>query len=206
MVQQSRGLLGLILKNKKIILASGSPRRVELLKGLDIDFEICSNLDVNEDFAAEDDIMTVPQILSLRKSLGYKKRLKDDEIIITADTVVICDDEILGKPSSREEAIGMLMTLSGRSHIVVTGVTIRDCNRDYTFSSRTTVSFKEISREEAEYYVDNYSPYDKAGSYGVQEWIGYTAIKRIDGCYYNVMGLPVQELSDKLIQFITEIG
>jgi len=195
-----------VLKNKikdyKIILGSSSPRRKELLAGLDIEFTIETNGNINEGFDYACDLEKIPELLSLKKSERFNRKLDINEILITADTLVICNGEILGKPIERKNAIKMLQKLSGQSHAVITAVTIRGLGKCETFSSKTTVFFKELKSDQIEYYIDNYSPFDKAGSYGIQEWIGYTAISRIEGSYFNVMGLPVDELSDKLLQFI----
>lgn len=189
-------------KNYKIILGSGSPRRKELLAGLDIEFTIDTNGNIDESFDPACDPETIPALLSLKKAQLFHRELQPDEILITADTLVICNGEILGKPIDREDAVSMLQKLSGQSHIVITAVTIRGLGKCETFSSKTTVFFNKLEREQIDYYIDNYSPYDKAGSYAVQEWIGYTAISRIEGSYFNVMGLPVHQLNDKLLQFI----
>ncbi len=195
-------LLRELTKNHTIILASLSPRRRELLEALGIDFTVECNCDTPEDFTPEINPEEVPQMLSLRKSLAFNRELTKHEILITADTLVICDKRVLGKPANRDEALSMLRDLSGKSHKVVTGVTIRSDKRTLSFSSSTSVFFREISDEEIAFYVDNYAPYDKAGAYGVQEWIGITAINRIEGSYYNVVGLPVQKLGDTLKEFI----
>lgn len=189
-------------KNYRIILGSGSPRRKELLAGLDIEFTIETNGNIDESFDANLNLEEVPALLSLRKSQGFHRELQSNEILITADTLVICNGEILGKPIDREEAVKMLQKLSNTSHIVITAVTIRGLGKCETFSSKTTVFFNQLCKEQIDYYIDNYSPYDKAGSYAVQEWIGYSAISRIEGSYFNVMGLPVHQLSQKLLKFI----
>ena len=144
----------------------------------------------------------VAAFLSRLKSEAYPEPLGGKDILITADTVVIADGRILGKPAGRETALDMLRSLSGRSHSVITGVTLRNGSRSRTFDSRTKVFFKQLSDEEIDYYVDRYRPYDKAGAYGIQEWIGYVAIERIEGSFYNVMGLPVQKLLTELEIFI----
>ncbi len=195
-------LLRELTKNHTITLASLSPRRRELLEALGIEFTVECNYDTPEDFTSEIDPEEVPQMLSLRKSLAFNRELLDSEILITADTLVICDFRVLGKPANRSEALSMLRDLSGKSHKVVTGVTIRSKKKTMNFSSSTNVFFREMSDEEIAFYVDNYAPYDKAGAYGVQEWIGITAIHRIEGSYYNVVGLPVQKLGDSLKEFI----
>lgn len=190
------------IKNYKIILGSLSPRREELLTGLDIEFTVETNGNIDESFDAACDSAEIPALLSLKKSQGFHRELQPNEILITADTLVICNGEILGKPIDREDAASMLQKLSGQCHTVITAVTIRGLGKCETFSSKTTVFFNKLEREQIDYYIDNYSPYDKAGSYAVQEWIGYTAISRIEGSYFNVMGLPVHQLNNKLLQFI----
>ena len=186
----------------RVILASGSPRRHELLAGLDFPFEIdtLSNVDESYDPAMASD--QVPVFLARQKSVGFHRELKDNEILITADTIVVINGEILGKPKDYNDAFSMLRTLSGNTHTVFTGVCIRSRQKESSFTASTRVTFKELSDEEITYYLNNYKPYDKAGSYGVQEWIGYIAITSIDGSYYNVMGLPIQRLYTELNKFL----
>ncbi len=195
-----------LLKNYKIILGSASPRRAELLRGLGIDFEIVANGNVNEEYPECEDPIEIPVILSERKANSFGRELQSNEILITADTLVFCKGEILGKPIDRNDAIEMLRKLSNSYHYVVTGVTIKGKQNSTRFKSITKVHFKELNNREIEYYIDNYSPYDKAGAYGVQEWIGYIAITGIEGSYYNVMGLPIQMVSDKLSEFIRSLA
>lgn len=187
---------------KKIILASGSPRRRELLSGLGIDFEVDTHNSFEEKFAPETPHRDVPALMSEGKSAGFHRPLEADEILITSDTMVLLDGLIMGKPHSREEAVRMLEALSGREHEVVTAVTIRDCSRKITFTDTTTVDFKTLTSEEIDYYIDNYKPYDKAGAYGIQEWIGYIGITGIHGSYFNVMGFPVHRVYDELQNFL----
>ncbi len=189
------------LHNKRIILGSRSPRRQELLKGCDLQFEVADSYDVEEIYPESMSCEQVPEYLSQLKSEGYPHPLGKDDILITADTVVVCDGRILGKPHSRSEALEMVAMLSGQTHRVITGVTLRDHNHSMSFSAHSRVTFRELSSEEAEYYVDTYQPYDKAGAYGIQEWIGHTAIESIDGSFYNVMGLPVAALYKHLNTF-----
>lgn len=189
---------------KKLILASNSPRRKELLAGLDIPFEVRVIDGIDESHPEGVDIYSVPEILAQRKAAAYEGCIADDEVILTADTVVILDDQILEKPSSLENAKEMLRSLSGRSHSVVTGVCIGtkdDLNYSH-FSVLTEVRFKELSDEEINYYVETYRPLDKAGAYGIQEWIGYIGVTGIDGSFYNVMGLPVQRIYPELMKVI----
>ncbi|MDD3300293.1 MAG: Maf family nucleotide pyrophosphatase [Bacteroidales bacterium] len=190
------------IKKYKVILGSASPRRSFLLKGLDFEFTVETNGDIPEDYNPEINPEQVPVMLSQRKSRMFHRAIEKDELLITADTLVICNGKILGKPSNRDQAIAMLSDLSGNRHTVITGVTLRTSAKEASFSASTNVFFKELSSQEIEYYVDEYSPYDKAGSYGAQDWIGYTAIKSIEGSYFNVVGLPVEMLSEKLMGFV----
>lgn len=187
---------------KRIILGSSSPRRRELLSGLQLDFTVDTGNSFSESAEPDVEAHQVPVDMSLGKSRGFHRALEDDEILITADTVVIIDGKVLGKPHSREEAEEMLHTLSGRTHEVVTAVTIRDSRREECFSVSSFVDFCRLDDSEIDYYIDNFKPYDKAGAYGVQEWIGYVGISRIEGSFYNVMGLPVQRLWQELKKFL----
>lgn len=191
---------------KSIILASNSPRRRELLNGLDIDYTIDTGNNFIESIDTEVEPHQVPVSMSVGKSHGFHRCLNQDEILITADTVVIVEDKgrktVLGKPHSREEAIDMLKTLSGKTHEVVTAVTIRDMEKEKTFSDSTFVTFESLTDEEIGYYIDKYKPFDKAGAYGVQEWIGYVAISRLEGSFYNVMGFPVHRIYKELKSFL----
>ena len=186
------------LKDYQIVLASNSPRRRELMNDAGFLFNVAAKYEIDEIYpsyiAAED----VAEYLSRLKSEGYPHPLTESQILITADTVVIVGDQILGKPTDRADAQRMLQMLSGCSHKVITGVTIRTASRTQSFSSVTSVEFRRMSTEEIGYYIDNYAPYDKAGAYGIQEWIGYVGIERIEGSFYNVMGLPVQRLYAEL--------
>lgn len=185
----------------KLLLASNSPRRRELISMLDIDMEIVAPRDVDESYPNDLPVESVPAYLSRVKADAYKDLPKEDEIVVTADTVVIIDNIILGKPHSRDEAVDMLTLLSGRSHRVVTGVTLMSADNIKTFSVTTNVEFDRLAREDIESYVDKYQPFDKAGAYGIQEWIGCVGISSIDGCYYNVMGLPLHDLYRHLRNF-----
>lgn len=185
----------------KIILASGSPRRKELMAGCGFDFTVADKFSVKEVYPDSLPPEEVPLYLARLKSTGYPLPLADDQVLVTADTVVILDGTILGKPRSRDEAIDMLTRLSGNRHTVVTGVVMRSNTKDDSFSESSEVWFERLTREEIERYVDTYRPFDKAGSYGVQEWIGYAAISRIEGSFYNIMGLPISTLYQKLKQF-----
>ena len=187
---------------KRIILSSNSPRRRELLAGLGIDFTVDTGNSFAESAEPGVEAHLVPVDMSLGKSHGFHRPLEDDEILITADTVVIIDGRVLGKPHSREEAEEMLHTLSGRTHEVVTAVTIRDKRGEKCFSVSSIVEFCRLEDWEIESYIDNFKPYDKAGAYGVQEWIGYVGISRIEGSFYNVMGLPVHRIWQELKKFL----
>lgn len=193
------------LHGKHIILGSGSPRRRELLKGLDVDFEVDTNNYFEERFSPDTPYDQVPRLMSEGKSLGFHRPLEKDEILITADTMVILPGnpgEILGKPQNREDAIRMLRDLSGREHHVTTAVTIRSTEKTVTFEVTTEVWFKDLTEEEITYYIDTYKPFDKAGAYAIQEWIGYVGITRIEGSYFNVVGFPVQRVYQALQQFL----
>ncbi|MBR2443088.1 MAG: septum formation protein Maf [Rikenellaceae bacterium] len=190
------------LQNYRLILASRSPRRRELLAGCDLHFDIAEGYEVEEVYPETLAAEKVPEYLSGLKADGYPYPLADGDILITADTVVISRGRILGKPHSREEAMEMIRELSGRTHLVVTGVSLRDNRRSVSFSAESKVSFRELSDEEIAYYIDTYKPFDKAGAYGIQEWIGRTAIESIEGSFYNVMGLPVAALYKHLASFV----
>lgn len=184
---------------KHLILASGSPRRRELLKMIAPDFEVATGIEVDETYPADMDPDEVPCYLSKLKAQAYRHLLKsNDDVLVTADTVVILGDSILGKPRSREEAVEMLTSLAGRTHHVVTGVALTTADRQLSFSQSTEVDFDDVALSDIEYYVDNYRPYDKAGAYGIQEWIGAAAISGIRGSYYNVMGLPIHAVFTNL--------
>ena len=189
------------LKGYNLVLASQSPRRRELLKGLDLEFTTCS-VDADESFPAELKGADAVQYICKAKADAYRPQLNDNTIAITADTVVILDDKIIGKPKSHEEAFSMIRSLSGHVHEVITAVCIFSKEKCEEFYASTEVHFSEIADEEIEYYINKYKPFDKAGSYGVQEWIGYIGIEKIVGSYFNVMGLPVKRLYDELKTFI----
>ena len=196
------------LHGKHIILGSNSPRRRELLKGLDIDFEVDTGNNFEESFGSEIPYGEVPRLMAQGKSHGFHRPLKDNEILITADTMVILPPsgnrpgEILGKPKDRADAIRMLRDLSGRKHHVTTAVTLRDQRREESFDVTTEVWFKTLTEEEITYYIDTYKPFDKAGAYAIQEWIGHIGITRIEGSYFNVVGFPVQRVWEHLQAFL----
>lgn len=189
------------LANYNIVLASSSPRRRELLAMMDLNFDVAPKLEIDESFPEGMELDDVPAYLSTKKSFAYKKLLSPDQLYITADTLVILDKEILGKPQSEDDAKAMLRKLSGRTHRVVTGVTIFTNSRSVTFSVTSEVDFAELTDDEIDYYVTRFHPTDKAGAYGVQEWIGAMAIRGIRGSYYNVMGLPTHRLYKELQRF-----
>lgn len=189
------------LNNYNIILASKSPRRQELLKGIGLNFNILTK-DVDESYPSRLSVYEVAPYLSLKKAKAFEDaELPDNYMIITADTIVVVGDEILGKPKDKENACEMLLKLSGKKHSVITGVTIRTKDRTKTFSAVSNVVFEKLDSEEINYYVDNFKPFDKAGSYGIQEWIGYIGVSAVEGSYFNVMGLPTQKLYTVLKTF-----
>lgn len=190
------------LKKYKVVLASASPRRKQLLEEMGLAFRVAS-MDVDE---------SLPKNLTPEQSAEYLSKIKanafpesefyHDTLIITADTIVTIDNDILGKPSDRDEAVQALEKLSGKSHMVITGVTIRLKSKLSTFSVSTEVHFSQLEKSEINYYVDHYEPYDKAGAYGIQEWIGHVAIEGINGSYFNVMGLPTHRLYEELLKIV----
>ena len=190
------------LKNYRLILASASPRRRELLADCDLDFVLAEKFECEECYPADLEAEKVAEYLSQLKSNAYPHPLGEKDILLTADTVVILGDKILGKPHSEAEAVEMISSLSGATHKVVTGVTLRTAEQTISFSAESLVSFRTLDTEEIAYYVEKYRPMDKAGAYGIQEWIGYTAIDRIEGSFYNVMGLPVQRLYSTLKEIL----
>lgn len=190
------------LKDKRLLLASGSPRRRELLSGLGLEFTVPATYGVEETYPDDLPFDEVAEYLAIKKSEAFPEKLNTNDILITADTVVLCESSILGKPASRDDAVKMLSLLSGRRHTVVTGVALRSEEKARSFSVMSDVWFRELTQEEIEFYVDSCKPYDKAGGYGIQEWIGYAAIRKIEGSFYNVMGLPVQMLYTELDKFV----
>ncbi|MCM1301070.1 MAG: Maf family nucleotide pyrophosphatase [Alistipes senegalensis] len=190
------------LHTRRLLLASQSPRRRELLTGSGLPYVPAPKYPCDERYPADLPAEEVPLYLSQLKSEAYPEPLLPEDILLTADTVVVAGGQVLGKPRDAEDAARMLRTLSGCRHTVVTGVTLRDTERTHTFGARSDVWFRTLTDEEIAYYVATYRPFDKAGSYGVQEWIGYVAIERIDGSFYNVMGLPVQKVYTELDKFL----
>lgn len=185
-------------KRLKIILASASPRRKELLAGLDLDFEVKVVKGVSESYPKTLRAEEVPQYISREKAAAYQ--VADDELLLTADTVVIVDNTILGKPHDADDARRMLRLISGRTHQVVTGVTLTTAKAQKTFGVSTDVTFRQLTDDEIDYYIAHYRPFDKAGAYGIQEWIGYVGVTSIRGSYYNVMGLPVQRIYQEIME------
>lgn len=189
------------LKKYHIILASNSPRRRELLGGLGLEFEVKVLPNIQEDYPAELPASQIAQYIASEKADAYRSMMKDDDLLITADTVVIVDDEVLGKPADAADARHMLNKLSGRKHQVITGVCLVTLQERRCFSVSTDVSFKVLQDEEINYYIEHYRPFDKAGAYGIQEWIGYVGVTGLEGSYFNVMGLPVQRIYSELQRF-----
>ena len=188
-------------KDYHIILASNSPRRKELLRGLDIAFDVRVQPDIAEASPADIAPADVAAYISREKANAYKDTIAENELIITADTVVIVGNEILGKPHDDAEAKEMLHKISGRKHQVVTGVCLTTTEKQHCFSVSTDVTFKNLKEEEIDYYIETYRPLDKAGAYGIQEWIGYIGVTALEGSYFNVMGLPVQRIWEELNRF-----
>lgn len=189
------------LKDYKILLASASPRRKELLAQLHLAFEVAHLIEIEESYPSTLLADEIAPYLSKLKADAYKKTIKDNELIITADTVVINAGCVMGKPSSVSEARNMLKLLSENTHNVITGVTITTINKQVTFAVDTQVEFAQLKDEEIDWYIEKFSPMDKAGAYGIQEWIGCIGVKNINGSFYNVMGLPLHRLYDELRRF-----
>ena len=196
----------MLLKDKlqdfRLILASASPRRRELLAACDLDFVLADKFECEECYPADLEADKVAEYLSQLKSNAYPHALEEGDILLTADTVVIAGGEILGKPKDNTDAERMLKILSGATHKVVTGVTLRTSSRTISFSAESSVTFRSLEAEEIAYYIEKYRPLDKAGAYGIQEWIGYIGIEGIEGSFYNVMGLPVQKVCIALKGFV----
>lgn len=189
-----------LLDGKRLILASNSPRRKELLAGLGLEFEVRVMNGIDESYP--DDLVgeDIPKYISIQKAKAYIPTLAPDEVLITSDTIVYVDGKVLGKPRDAADAHDMLRLLSGRTHEVITGVTIVESGREpRCFATTTLVTFKQLTDDEINYYITNYRPFDKAGAYGIQEWIGYIGVTSIEGSYFNVMGLPVQRVYESLI-------
>lgn len=189
------------IQNYHIILGSNSPRRKELLAGLDLDFEVKVIPGLEEHYPTNLQPEEIPVFLAKQKAAAYIPTLPEKTLLITADTIVWNRNEVIGKPKNREDAIQMLQSLSGHEHHVVTGVCLTTTEKQKAFSVISAVKFATLTNEEIGYYVDKYQPFDKAGAYGIQEWIGYVGVENINGSFYNVMGLPVQRLYQELKKF-----
>ena len=190
-----------MVNDYKIILASNSPRRRELLAGLGIEFEVRVLPGIDESYPASMPAAETAEYIAGKKAAAYRQVMADDELVITADTVVIVGDEVLGKPADTQMAAQMLRKLSGRTHQVITGVCLMTKDKKRSFAVTTDVTFKALTDEEIDYYVETYQPLDKAGAYGIQEWIGYIGVTGLNGSYFNVMGLPVQRIYNELKVF-----
>ncbi len=189
------------LRKYSVILASGSPRRRELLSSIGLEYKVRTIEGINEEYPANLNAEEVPQFISREKAQAYRATMEKNELIITADTVVALDNKILGKPHGKDEAVEMLQFLSGRTHQVITGVTLMTETREETFATTSNVTVAKLLDNEIEYYIEKYKPYDKAGAYGIQEWIGMIGVTGIEGSFFNVMGLPVQRLYTLLKTF-----
>lgn len=186
------------LNKYRVVLASNSPRRKELLSGLGIAYEVKTLPDIDESFPEGMDGVEIPAYIARAKGDAYRTMMAEDELIITADTIVWLDGEVMGKPHDAEDARRMLRALSGQTHQVITGVCLTTADAQKSFATVTDVTFCHLSEEEIAYYVEHYRPMDKAGSYGIQEWIGFVGVESISGSYFNVMGLPIQRLYTEL--------
>lgn len=184
----------------RYILASGSPRRQQMLRDLSLPFEVWT-ADTPEVYPPGIRVVDIPIFLARQKAIPFKPVLGDKDLLITADTIVCMGNQVLGKPGDREHAREMLKVLSGKIHQVITGMCLTSSKKEVVFSDVTHVEFKVLSEDEIEYYVDAYQPYDKAGAYGIQEWIGLTGVVRIDGSFFNVVGMPVQRLYEEILRF-----
>ena len=189
------------LKSYKIILASNSPRRQNLIKELGVKIEIAKPIDTDETYPQNIETHKIPEYLSQKKAKAYKHLIKQNNLLITADTVVILNNKIINKPKDKNDAHNILQQISNNKHTVITGVCITTNNKQITFSEQSQVYFDKLTDTEIDYYITNYKPFDKAGAYGIQEWIGYIGIKKIEGSFYNIMGLPIQKLYKQLKNF-----
>ena len=185
----------------RIILASNSPRRRQLLAGLDIDFDVRVLEGIDESYPSVLPAHDVAEYIAVKKADAYRAAIADDELIITADTIVICHNQVLGKPVDAADAKRMLTMLSGNTHHVITGVCLTTKHEQKHFSVTTAVTFDTLAPKEIDYYISRYKPFDKAGAYGIQEWIGYIGVSKLQGSYFNVMGLPVQRIYRELLNF-----
>lgn len=186
------------MKPNKIILASNSPRRRELLGGLDIPFTVNVIKDIDESYPETLPADETAEYIAVKKAKAYTEPIAKDELLLTADTVVILEGEVMGKPADKADAVQMLKRLSGKTHKVITGCCLVGADKERHFSVCTNVTFANLTDEQINYYVNKYKPMDKAGAYGIQEWIGYVGVTRLEGSYFNVMGLPVQRIYDEI--------
>ena len=193
------------LKKYQIILASNSPRRHFLLKEIGVDFTVMKPENVDENFPETLKCEEIPMYLAKLKADSLKSKIKQNDIVITADTIVWLENEAINKPEDKEDAIRILKKLSGKTHQVYSGICITSLEKQISFSSKSDVKFNDLSDEEINFYIEKYKPFDKAGAYGIQEWIGYIGIEYINGSFYNVMGLPIQKLYRELKEFIAQI-
>lgn len=189
------------LAKYQLILASNSPRRKELLAGLGVDFQVKVMGDIDESYPDDLQGEEIPVFISRSKADAYRRQIGENQLVITADTIVYVDGQVLGKPLDAADATRMLRLLAGRTHQVITGVTLTTLHKQHSFSVTTQVTFSALTDDEIAYYIANYRPFDKAGAYGVQEWIGFVGVTRLEGSYFNVMGLPVQRLYKELLAF-----
>ncbi|MBE9468076.1 MAG: septum formation protein Maf [Bacteroidetes bacterium] len=189
------------LESYKIILASKSPRRQNLLKELGVDFEIVTNNNVEEIYPEDIPKHDIPVFLAEKKAQGFINKISNNELIITSDTIVLLNNEVIEKPVDYNDAVKMLNKLSGNKHTVVSGVCITTKQKQVSFSADTNVYFNHLTDDEIKYYINNFKPFDKAGAYGIQEWIGFIGVKKIEGSYFNVMGLPIHRLYEELKKF-----
>lgn len=192
------------LKSKNLILASGSPRRQELLKSLGVPFEIRIR-EIDEVYPKHLKKSEISDYLAQLKSNAFVEELNPKDLLITSDTIVWYHNMALGKPKSKDDAFQMLQKLSGKTHEVITSVCLKSLQKEDIFNSTTKVTFKELSSEEIQFYIDNYNPMDKAGAYGIQDWIGQIGVTKIEGSYFNVMGFPIHKIYSQLLKFSKEL-
>ncbi|MDY9918060.1 septum formation protein [Porphyromonadaceae bacterium NLAE-zl-C104] len=193
--------MGIFTNKNHLVLASNSPRRKELLSGIDVEYEVMALPDIDESYPDDIPHEEIPEYLAKKKASAYISMMQDDALLITADTVVLLHGRILGKPLDKRDAKQMLRELSGETHRVITGVSLTSKQKQVSFSDTAHVTFGQLTDEEIDYYVEKYNPSDKAGAYGVQEWIGYVGVERIEGSYFNVMGLPIFKVYRELKRF-----
>lgn len=190
------------LNTHDIILASQSPRRQQLLEGIGLKFRVAPQKEIEEVYPSMLKREEIPLYLAQMKAVHFAPMMKENSLLITADTIVWLNEEVIGKPYDAEDAVNMLMKIQGNMHEVFTGVCLKTYHREKLFYASTKVYFRKMSMDEIRFYADNYNPYDKAGAYGVQEWIGYVGVEHIEGSYYNVMGMPLQKLYAELMNIV----